>query len=115
MVIDLDYSKLIAPFSPSGTVNSREAQWQKYLTEHIVKYMTDTNNEVRFADTKKGIAYEIRSVSPLGAITYFENVLQGYVAVFEADKLRAIWFDPSGIVLKDITLPRMGKTAFESY
>jgi hypothetical protein len=28
------------------------------------------------------------------------------VAIFGADQLRAIWFDESGKVLKDVTLPR---------
>jgi hypothetical protein len=68
--------------------------------------MPETVNEVRFADTKRGIAFEVHSVSPLGAITYFENTPQGYVAVFEADQLRAVWFDLTGNVLRDITLPR---------
>jgi hypothetical protein len=28
------------------------------------------------------------------------------VAVFEGDQLRAVWFDGSGKVLKDVTLPK---------
>ena len=28
------------------------------------------------------------------------------MAVFESDQLRAIWFDASGKVLKDVTLPK---------
>ena len=68
--------------------------------------MTDSVHDVRFANTQKSLAFAVHSVSPLGAITYFEKTLQGYVAVFEGDQIRAIWFDTSGLVLKDITLPR---------
>jgi hypothetical protein len=105
-VIDLAYSKLVAPFSPSGEVNSREAQRQKQPLELLAKYMIHTVHEVRFDDTQKGIAFAVRSVSPLGAITYFEKTPQGYIAVFEGDQIRAIWFDAAGIVLKDITMTR---------
>jgi len=45
------------------------------------------------------------SPPPLGAITYFEKTPQGYVAIFHFDKIRAVWFDMDGNVLKDISLP----------
>jgi hypothetical protein len=105
-VFDLDYSKIVVPFSPSGEVNTREAQRLKQPAEFLAKYMTDTVHEVRLADTKKGIAFAVHSVSPLGAITYFEKTPQGYITVFEGDQIRAIWFDASGVVLQDIILPR---------
>jgi hypothetical protein len=104
-VVDLADSKLVAPFSPSGAINSREAQRQKHLAEFLVKGMTDTDYEFQLADTQKGIAFEVRSASPLGAISLFERTPHGYVAVFETDQFRAIWFDPSGEVMKDVILP----------
>jgi hypothetical protein len=113
-VVDLDYSKLVAPFSPSGAVNTREAQRQKQPAELLAKYMTYSVHDVRFADNQKGFAFAVHSVSPLGAITYFEKAPQGYIAVFEGDQLRAIWFDASGIVLQDITLPGDDYSEFNS-
>jgi len=105
-VVDLDYSKIVEPYNPLGIVNSREAQRMKQPAELLAKYMTDSVHEVRFADTQKGIAFAVHSESPLGAITYFEKTPQGYVAVFEGIQIRMIWFGESGMVLKDVTLPR---------
>lgn len=71
-----------------------------------MKYMLETVNDVRFADWEEGIAFAVHSESMLGAIICFEKTPQGYVAVFEGDQLRAIWFDEAGRVLKDVTLPK---------
>lgn len=122
-VVDLAYSKLVVPIDPFGKVNSREIQRQLQPAEFIVKYMTDSVYTARFADVEKAIAFEVHSISPLGAITYFEDTPQGYVAFFEADPLRAVWFDAQGNVLQDITLPRgdyteinsVGRIALDSY
>lgn len=113
-VVDLAYSKLVVPIDPSGEVNSREIQRQLQPTEFIVKYMTDSVYTARFADVEKAIAFEVHSVSPLGAITYFESTPQGYVVFFEADPLRAVWFDAQGNVLQDVTLPRGDYTEINS-
>ncbi len=113
-VVDLAYSKLVVPIDPFGEVNSREIQRQLQPTEYIVKYMTDSVYTARFADVEKAIAFEVHSVSPLGAITYFESTPQGYVVFFEADPLRAVWFDAQGNVLQNITLPRGDYTEINS-
>lgn len=105
-VIDLDYSKVIVPFNPLGDANSREAQRQKQPAALLAKYMINSVHDVRLADTLKGIAFSVRSASPLGAITYFGTTPQGYIVIFEGDQIRAVWFDASGMVLQDITLPR---------
>jgi hypothetical protein len=105
-VVDLSYSKLVAPIDPSGEVNSREIQRQKQPAPLIIKSLPDTVFAARFADVEKSIAFEIRSASPLGAITYFEKVSQGYVVVFEGEHFRVAWFDSSGAVLQDVTLAR---------
>ncbi len=105
-VFDTGESRLVTPFDASGKANSRETQRQKQSPRLTMKYMLETVNDVRFADWEKGIAFAVHSESNLGAIICFEKTPQGYAAVFEGDQLRAIWFDESGKVLKDVTLPR---------
>lgn len=105
-VFDYGGYRIVVPFDASGEVNPREIQRQKQSPQLVVKYITQTVNEVRFADWGKGIAFAVHSISGLGAMECFEKTPQGYVAVFGADQLRAVWFDESGRVLKNITLPR---------
>jgi hypothetical protein len=105
-VYDWGDMRLVAPFDASGKANSREIQRQKQSPRLTMKYMLETVNDVRFADWDKGIAFAVHSQSMLGAIICFEKTPQGYVAVFEGDQLRAIWFDEAGRVLKDVTLPK---------
>jgi len=114
-IVDLKDSKSVAPLSPSGAANSREEQRQKQDQELLAKYMTETVYDVRFADTRKGIAFEVHSASPLGAISLFERTPNGYVAVFEADQFRGVWFDSSGNVVQDITLPNEQYTEINPY
>lgn len=104
-IVDLDDSRLVVPFDSSGTANPRESQRQKQSSELLVKYMTGSVNQARLADVQQGIAFEVHSASPLGAIIAFERIPQGYVAVFKTDQIRAVWLDPSGNVLNDATLP----------
>ena len=105
-VYDWGDMRLVTPFDASGKANSRETQRQKQSPRLTMKYMLETVNDVRFADWEKGIAFAVHSQSMLGAIICFEKTPQGYVAVFEGDQLRAIWFDEAGKVLKDVTLPK---------
>ncbi|MEW5871457.1 MAG: hypothetical protein AB1894_19445 [Chloroflexota bacterium] len=105
-VMDWGDMRLVTPFGASGKANSRETQRQKQSPRLTMKYMLTTVNDVRFADWEKGIAFAVHSESMLGAIICFEKTPQGYVAVFEGDQLRAVWFDEAGKVLKDVTLPR---------
>ncbi len=105
-VLDTSEVRLVTPFNASGEANPREVQRQKQSPRLSMKYMLETVNDVRFADWEKGIAFAVHSASRLGAINCFEKTPQGYLAVFESDWLRAIWFDEAGKVLKDVTLPR---------
>lgn len=105
-VMDWGDMRLVTPFDASGKANSRETQQQKQSPRLTMKYMLTTVNDVRFADWEKGIAFAVHSESMLGAIICFEKTSQGYVAVFEGDQLRAVWFDEAGKVLKDVTLPK---------
>jgi len=59
------------------------------------------------ADVKEGVAYEVHSASPLGVLTDFEGIPQGYMLTFSlGDRIRAVWISPAGVVQKDITLPK---------
>jgi hypothetical protein len=61
---------------------------------------------VRFADVEAGTAFEVHSVSPLGVILGFERTPQGYLMLFELyNQVRAVWTDPAGTILKDLSLP----------
>ncbi len=60
----------------------------------------------RFADVEAGTAFEVHSVSPLGVILGFERTPQGYLMLFELyNQVRAVWTDPAGTILKDLSLP----------
>ncbi len=106
-VFDRRDNRFIAPFDPSGAVNSREQQRHRRNPNLLYRYVEGLDPYVaRFADVRAGLAFELDSVSPLGAIAFFEKTPQGYVAVFGGgQQFRAIWFDPSGVVLKDVALP----------
>lgn len=101
-VIDLTDGKLVVPFNDSGEANDQETQRQKRVPQLLLKYVSD--HEARFADSAEGIAFQVRSKSPLGAISLFERVPQGYLAVFRAEHFRAVWFDVTGRVIEDVTV-----------
>jgi hypothetical protein len=105
-VLDGADSRLVVPFDNGGKVNSREVQRQKRDQALPFRYLEGQDPYLaRFGDTLVGLAFEANSVSPLGAITQFERTPHGYLAVFHGEWIRAIWWDPAGKILKDITLP----------
>jgi len=106
----LDYydSRLVAPFNSQGQAHSREIQRQKHTWEYPLRYVEGQDPFVaHYADVKAGVAYEVHSASPLGVLTNFERIPQGYMMTFSlGDRIRAVWINPAGIVQKDITLPK---------
>ena len=105
-VLDFYDWRLVTPFSPTGEVNSREEQRHRHNPALVFRFVENLDPYVaRFGDAVAGLAFEMHSVSPLGAIIYFEKTPQGYVAIFFADQIRAVWFASSGTILKDVTLP----------
>jgi hypothetical protein len=106
-VLDYSDARLVAPFNSQGEANSREAQRQKETWEFPKRYVEGLDPYIsHFADVKEGVAFEVHSVSPLGAITEFEKTPQGYMMTFLAgDQIRAVWINSAGDVLKDVTLP----------
>jgi hypothetical protein len=105
-VLDLFDWRLVEPFDPTGKVNSREVQRNKQTLALPYRFVENLDPyTARFGDAETGLAYEIHSGTPLGAITYFERTPQGYVVIFHSDNIRAVWFDPSGNVLKDVSMP----------
>jgi hypothetical protein len=106
----LDYwdSRLVAPFNSQGKANSREVQRRKETWDYPKRYVEGLDPFVaHFADLKEGVAFEVRSASPLGVITDFEKTPQGYIMAFSlGDRIRAVWINPAGGVQKDITLPK---------
>lgn len=124
-VLDRYDGKLVEPFSPTGEVNPREVQRNKNPQTFRYRFIESSNPYiVRLADVEAGLAFEVRSDSHLGGIRSFEKTPHGYVVVFEQDQFRVIWFDPSGNVLQDVTLPGSddyseidldGKVAIDQY
>jgi hypothetical protein len=107
-VLDSYDGRLVAPFSLTGEANPREDQRLRHSPNLLYRFTEDLDPYVaQFADVEAGLAFEIRSTYPLGAITLFEKVSQGYIAIFYAEQIRAVWFDLSGNILKDITLPNL--------
>jgi hypothetical protein len=105
----LDYTdyKLVAPFNSQGGSTPREAQRHKKTWEFPLRYPEGRDPFVaHYADVKQGLAYEVHSASPLGTLTDFEKTPCGYVmSFFLGDRFRAVWIDPTGFVLKDVSLP----------
>ncbi len=106
-VFDLRDRRFVAPFLSSGEINSREGQRHRRNPNLLYRYVKGLEPYVaRFADVEAGLAFELHSVSPLGAIISLDKTLQGYMVVIEVQpQYRAIWFDRSGVVLKDVVLP----------
>jgi hypothetical protein len=106
-VLDYFDYRLVPPFNSAGEANSREAQRQKETWEYPKHYVEGQDPYIaRYADVEAGLAFEVHSVSPLGVITEFEKTPQGYLFVFSlGDRMRGVWIDPGGKVLKDVTLP----------
>ena len=115
-VQDLSDWRLVMPFSPTGEVNSHEEQRRRQNPALVYRFVENLDPYVaRLGDVEAGLAFEMHSVSPLGAIIYFEKMPQGYVAIFFGDQIRAVWFDSSGIILKDVTLPNDQYSEVEPY
>ena len=115
-VQDLSDWRLVSPFSPNGEVNSREEQRRRQNPALVYRFVENLDPYVaRFGDVDAGLAFEMHSISPLGAIIYFEKTPQGYVVIFFADQIRAVWFNSSGNVLKDVTLPNDQYSEVEPY
>ena len=106
-VLDYSDARLVAPFNSQGQPNSREAQRQKHTWKFPKRYVEGMDPFVaHYADVKEGVAFEVHSVSPLDVITDFEKTPQGYLLTFSlGDRIRGVWIDPAGLVLKDVTLP----------
>jgi len=105
-VLDDGDGRWISLLGPDGRIKSREEQRHKHAQQLPYRFVENMDPYVaRFGDTDANIAFEIQSVSPLGAIIDFEKYTQGYAAIFYGDLIRAVWFDPSGNVLKDVTMP----------
>lgn len=106
----LDYAdyRLVAPFNSQGQANSREAQRQKETWEFPLHYVEGQDPYLaRYADVQEGVAFEVRSASALGVLTDFERTPLGYLLAFSlGDRIRAVWIDDAGAVLKDVTLPK---------
>lgn len=107
-ILDYSDSRLVAPFNSQGQANTREVQRQKQTWELPFLYPKGQDPFVaQYADVKEGLAFEVRSGSPLGVITEFAKTPQGYIMTFSlGDRIRAVWIDPSGLVKKDVTLPK---------
>ena len=67
----------------------------------------------RFADIKEDVPFEVHSPAGFGGLVDFEKTPQGYLIIFDGfEQIRAVWIDPLGSILKDITLPRGRFTEF---
>ena len=110
-VLDRYDYRLVTPFT-GDQVNSRKAQRDRQTWKLPCRMVIGTDgafdwHRARFADVETGLAYEVHSDSGLGAIAAFEKTPQGYLMAFNsgAEQVRAIWIDPAGLILKDVTLP----------
>jgi hypothetical protein len=110
-VLDGYDGRLLAPFNAAGEANSREAQRGRQPWEFPYRFVEDAQGLspflARFADTKAGVAFDVHSDAGLGALVGFEKTSHGYLMIFSSgyEQIRAVWIDPMGKVLKDVTLP----------
>ncbi|MGB8984099.1 MAG: hypothetical protein WCC12_19680 [Anaerolineales bacterium] len=117
---DYDY-KLVLPFDAQGKANSREAQRQKQTWELPFGLVLDGKGELdwrraRFADVEAGLAFEVHSELGVSTLVGFERTPQGYLILLNSEyqQIRAIWIDPAGAVLKDVSLPKEEYSGFSS-
>ncbi len=105
-VFDIYDGRWVTPFAATGEVQSRAAQQIRRNPDLLYRFAGDQALDVaHFADVETGLAFELHSASPLGAMIDFERTLRGYVVVFYGDQIRAVWFDSDGSVLQDVALP----------
>lgn len=103
-ISDYGDGRLVAPFNEQGQPNPREVQIDKE-TWDLPFIFLEKPYPVRLADITANLAFEVRSTS-LGGPIGFERTPQGYVMIFnQGDHIRAVWLDPAGVVLKDVSLP----------
>jgi hypothetical protein len=107
-ILDYSDSRLVAPFNSQGEANAREVQQQKKPWEFPLRYGEGQDPYLaHYADVKDGVVFEVRSASPLGVLTEFAKTPKGYILTFSlGDRLRAVWINSAGAVLKDVTLPK---------
>lgn len=119
-VLDQFDYRLVAPFNSAGEANSREAQRRKETWDLPYRYVESEKGfdmyTARFADLKGDVAFEVHSASGLSGLVDFEKTPQGYLMVLGGgEQIRAVWIDPSGVILKDVTLQRGNYTEFSLY
>jgi hypothetical protein len=104
-ILDYNDYRPVPIFNAQGQPNSQEVQVDKETWDLPYLYV-EYPYLARYADAEQGLAFEVRSATPLGTLTEFERTPQGYLLVFNlGDRIRAVWIDPEGAILKDITLP----------
>jgi hypothetical protein len=110
-VLDMTDQREITPLNLAGQARSRDEQHQsRTQASLLVQFLT--GSQARLADTKRGLAFELRADHDLGAIPYFARTGQSYVVAFESENLRLVWFDAQGHVLKDVVVPNRQSSVF---
>ena len=114
-----DY-RLVAPFNSQGDGNSRGSQRQKETWDLPYRFVEGEQGfdmyTARFADIRGDVAFEVHSASGIGGLVDFEKTPQGYLMIFGgSEQIRAVWIDPSGVTLKDVTLQRGKYTEISLY
>jgi len=111
-IVDGYDQRLVVPFNAQGEANSREAQRQKKTWElpHGLVLCKDGSldwRRARFADVEAGVAFEVHSDLGVSPLVGFERTPQGYLIILNSEyqQIRAVWIDPAGVVLKDVSLP----------
>jgi hypothetical protein len=110
-VIDMVAQQEVRAVDTNGTTRSREEQrGGRNRTPLLVQFVNEQH--ARLADIKHRLAFELRSSSALGPISYFGRTPDGYVTVFERQSFRVVWFDAQGTVLKDVLVPNNQYSVF---
>lgn len=103
-----DY-ELVVPFSSREEANSREDQRNRENWELAYRLVERDGvldwKTARFADIQAGVVFEVHSDFGLGVLLDFQRTPQGYLMLFSSSRqIRAVWIDPAGLVLKDVSL-----------
>lgn len=103
-VIDMVAQQEVLALDTAGQPRSREEQrGSRIRTPLLVQFLDE--HQVRFADMRHRLAFELRSGRTIGPISHFGRTANGYVAVFERQNFRVVWFDARGTVLNDVLVP----------
>lgn len=100
IILDTSLGRSINPIDSNGDIKSKEDQIQSYSVTGLLARWQNNYHSL-FADTQEDLFFDIQSLAPLGAISYFYKTDSGYFVIFEEEFLRILRISNTGQILSD--------------